>query len=142
MELDLVLSVQEKSNYFKGLLILMIKDRKIDDGERKILENVGKLLGFESEFCKTAINESLENEYLLDDVPAFSNKDIAQSFVMDGLKLAVSDRELNPEELSYLIATIKKNEIDIEWFSKQLENLVINIDGDYYDSTLHIEKYL
>lgn len=120
----------------------MRMDRKIEEGERRILENIGKVLGFEKSFYLNAINESLENEFLIDDIPTFSRKEFAKSFILDGLKLAVSDRELNPNELSYLKSTIKKNMLDEEWFSKQLENLVIDIDNDYYDSTLHVEKFL
>ena len=120
----------------------MTKDRKIDHKERSILVKVGKLLGFERKFCENAINDSLENKYLNEDIPTFSRKEFAMSFILDGLTLAISDKELNPDELQYLKLTIKENNLEEEWFSQQVKNLVINIDDNYYDSGLHVKNYL
>ena len=141
-EFNLNLSPQERSKYFKGLLILMIKDRKIEAVERDILVKVGNLLGFERKFCENAINDSLENEFLLDDIPSFSNVELAKSFIEDGLKLAFSDKELNPDELQYLRLTIGVNNIEEDWFIQHVKDSVIKIDDSNYFSNLSVSKYL
>ena len=120
----------------------MIKDRKIEAVERDILVKVGNLLGFERKFCENAINDSLENEFLLDDIPSFSNVELAKSFIEDGLKLAFSDKELNPDELQYLRLTIGVNNIEEDWFIQHVKDSVIKIDDSNYFSNLSVSKYL
>ncbi|MBU1096148.1 MAG: hypothetical protein KKB34_06655 [Bacteroidetes bacterium] len=138
----MVLSLQERSQYFKGLLILMRKDRKIDEVERKFLIKIGKLLGFEKKFCERAISDLLENVYLIDDIPKFSRKEFAESFILDGLSLAVSDMELNPDEINFLKATIKENNLSESWFSKNLEDLIKKKEINNSNITLSVEQYL
>ena len=54
----------DRSNYVKGLLLLMGKDKKISDDERDFLHNVAETLSFDKKFIDGAINELFENEYL------------------------------------------------------------------------------
>ncbi|MBN1301756.1 MAG: hypothetical protein JW995_11130 [Melioribacteraceae bacterium] len=138
----MTLPVQEKSKYFKSMLILMRKDRKITEAEKKILIDIGKVLGFEQKFCLTAIKELLDNEYLIDDVPRFSNKEFAKSFIIDGLRLAVSDNELNPEELEYLTNILKVNEIDDIWFGNTIKQILNNDEHSTADFLLNVRKYI
>ena len=55
----------DRSNYVKGLLLLIGKDKRITDKERDFLHKIGKTLSFNKQFIENAINELLENKYLV-----------------------------------------------------------------------------
>ena len=118
------LSAIDKSKYFRGLLILMRKDQKVSSEEQELMMNVGARLGFEKKFCETAIDEILENEFIEDEAPQFSTIPIAESFIQDGITLAISDSDLNPEELTFLKATLDKNHLTENWFTDKLKELL------------------
>ncbi len=113
------ITVIDASNYFKGLLLLIGKDRKITDPEIEMMQRIGKALGFEKKFCDTAIHDILENRYILDRPPEFSTKKLATKFMKDGLTLAASDNEIHPFEEEWLLSTAKINGIDVEWFIQE-----------------------
>ncbi|HOI29928.1 MAG TPA: hypothetical protein PLZ15_09255 [Melioribacteraceae bacterium] len=106
---------QDKSNYFKGLLILIGKDKNISENERRSLSELANILGFDRVFCDNAISELLENEYIIEDPPAFSNPDIARAFIIDGIKIAFSDHELHIFELNWLKSVADKNSLETQW---------------------------
>jgi len=136
------LNVLDRSNYFKGLLILAIKDNVIAEEEEKLLMDVGSKLGFEKNFCHNAIQQSLGNEYLVQTPPVFSNKDIAELFLLDGLKLAVSDNNLDPYELQWLDSVAKANNIEKSWLSKKLEEYIHSDDKhNIYSSLPNIKEF-
>jgi len=114
------ISVIDGSNYFKGLLLLVRKDLKVSEPEIEMMNRIGKKLGFEQEFCENAIHDVLENTYIVDSPPGFSNKDLAARFIRDGLALALSDREVvHPSEEEWLRLTVEKNGLDPEWFRQE-----------------------
>jgi hypothetical protein len=117
------ISVEDGSNYFKGLLLLIRKDRKIEQPEVDLMQRIGKILGFERAFCENAIREIQENNYIVDDPPVFSTKDLALMFVKDGLTLAYSDNEFHPLEEQWLRSTSERNGLDTKLFSQVLENI-------------------
>ena len=80
----------DRSNYFRGLLLLIRKDRKVENPEIQLMKQIGKTLGFEPAFCENAITSILENKYILDETPIFSTKEIATLFIKDGLYLAIT----------------------------------------------------
>ena len=132
------LTTIDKSKYFRGLLILIRKEHKISSVEKELMMNVGTRLGFEKKFCETAINEILENEFIVEDAPEFSEVPVAESFILDGITLAISDKDLNPEELLFLKATLEKNHLTENWFSDKLKDAIFN--GKQHP--LEIEKLL
>jgi hypothetical protein len=113
------ISVIDRSNYFKGLLLLIRKDRRITDSEIRLIKYVGKALGFEREFCKKAIHDILENNSIEDAPPEFSTKELAIKFIKDGFTIAFSDYEFHPFEKEWLRSVAKKNGIDLAWFRKE-----------------------
>ena len=113
------LSIIDGSNYFKGLLLLIRKDRKIVPAEIILMKRIGKTLGFEAEFCDNAIQEILDNRFIVDAPPEFSTEDLAVKFIKDGLALAHSDGEIHPEEEEWLRSVAEKNGIDPEVFSRE-----------------------
>lgn len=110
------ISILDGSNYFKGLLLLVRKDRKLSDSEIRLMQRIGKSLGFEREFCDNAIHDILENEYIDEGIPVFSTQALAEKFVKDGLSIAFSDRELHPSEEQWLRAVAEQNGLSESWF--------------------------
>ena len=135
------MEILDKSNYFKALLVLGGKDRKISQNERDIMLKIGTMLGFEKEFCNNAINEILVNKYIIPDPPKFSDAKIAESLIIDGLKLALSDRELNKEEFEYLSSIAEKNGISKNWLKNQIEKELYK-DGNSSKADFKIVQYL
>ncbi len=115
------ISVLDGSNYFKGLLLLIRKDRRITEPEIQLMEHIGKSLGFERNFCEKAIQEILVNNYIEDTPPVFSTKELAMMFIKDGLTLAHADNEIHSFEKEWLKAAAKKNCLDLRWFHRETE---------------------
>ena len=118
------ITVIDGSNYFKGLLLLISKDRKITESEIQLMKRIGKTLGFEREFCDNAIHEILENKYIVDAPPEFSTKELAIKFIKDGLATAFSDNEVHPSEGEWLRSTADKNGLDLTWFRSESVNAI------------------
>lgn len=130
---------QDKSNYFKGLLILIGKDKKISDLEKVNLTRLSKILGFNKEFCENAISELLENEYIIETPPQFSDKEIAKAFIIDGIKIAFADKELHIFELNWLKSVAEKNSLEKDWcIERYNENRLRNSDPIKFE----VEKLL
>lgn len=117
------ISVQEASDYFRGLLLLISKDGLISEPEMILMMRIGKSLGFERNFCSTAIKEILENEHVSIEPPTFSAIELAEKFIKDGLLLAEADNELHGFEEAWLKTTAEKNSIDVEWFLREKEKV-------------------
>lgn len=120
------MSLLEKSNYFKGLLLLLRKDNHITSEEREMMMGFSSTMGFDKTFCRQAIDTLLENEFILDEPPVFSSPEIAKSFILDGFRLACSDKYLDPKEVEFLKETSAVNGIEIEWFKETLEQFKTN----------------
>lgn len=112
----------DRSNYLKGLLILIGKDKKIAREERETLMKLSKVLGFDQEFCENAINELLENEYIIEEPPKFSNHEFAKAFFKDGIRLAFADKDMHLYELNWLRSVTARNNLDEKWCVAELEN--------------------
>ncbi|MBI5476682.1 MAG: TerB family tellurite resistance protein [Ignavibacteriales bacterium] len=110
------ITVIDRSNYFKGLLLLIRKDSQITESEIQLMKRIGKTLGFDPEFCENAIDEILENKYIVDMPPEFSSKELAIKFIKDGLAIAFSDNAVHPSEAEWLKAAAEKNDLDLSWF--------------------------
>lgn len=118
--------VIDKSNYLKGLLITARKDNQLADSEKKIIKGISKRLGFASDFSEEIIQNLLSNKYLTDDSIKFSDIRIAESFVLDGLKLAFSDNKVAGDELEWLKKTAIENGINVKWFEDKLQTFKTN----------------
>ena len=114
------ISVLDKSNYLKGLLILAKKDNQLSDEEGKIIRDIAKKLGFSADFYEETLSNLLSNEFLSEDPVKFSDKRLSHSFIIDGLNLANSDSRVDQREINWLKDTALVNEIDPDWFEKAL----------------------
>ena len=113
----------DRSNYLKGLLITARRDNQLAESEITIIKKLAARLGFSSDFFEETISHLLENKYITEEPIKFSNLDIAQSFIEDGLKLALSDEVMTDNEISWLNETAKENGFDQDWFNKKLKEI-------------------
>ena len=112
----------DRSNYVKGLLLLIGKDKKITDKERDFLHNIGKTLDFNDKFIERAIDELFENEYLGNEPPVFSQKQYAEAFLRDAIKLAFVDN-FSSKEFNWLLSIAEANDLSSEWLKHELSRL-------------------
>ncbi len=110
----------ERGDYYRGLLVLIKKDRVITDREREMLIQVGKSLDFDTRFCEAAIDDLMKNPHIKDRPMKFSDKKIAESFVLDGLRLAYSDGDVHPKELDWLKAVSRINGLRDRWLNSEI----------------------
>ena len=132
-------TVTDAGNYFRGLLVLVARDRRISSEEVDLMHHVGKSLGFEKRFYENAVNEILENTFIVTSPPVFSSKKLAQCFIQDGLKVAASDNNIDPFEEEFLRSSAELNGIEWEWFSQEKEKIII---GGIRDSHMEVDNMI
>jgi hypothetical protein len=116
-------SLMDRGKYYRGLLVLVGRDRIIDPRERALMMQFGKMLDFEERFCEAAITDLLGNMYISSEPILFDEQLIAKSFLRDALRLALIDKELHAHELAWLKTVAKANNITDEWLDKELQGL-------------------
>lgn len=137
-----MLDFRQRSIYLKGLLLLIKRDKIIEEPEKKLMQDVGRILGFEKEFIQNSIDNLLENEFITEEIPVFTDKNIAESFLLDGLKLSFSDNDFAPEEIEYLTEVAKQNELEKDTFPSILQSYLSHFETLNDNDFLFIEKYL
>ncbi len=115
------ITLMDRSLYFKGLLLLVRKDGLIQEEERDLMMRVGGTFGYEKQFCEDTIKNALVNKYIEDSPPVFSGPEIAKRFIMDGIRLSLSDRLVHEKEWGWIRAVAERNGIDPAWFSNAFE---------------------
>ena len=113
------ISVIDGSNYFKGLLLLIRKDKKVTKEEYELMTRIGKILGFDQAFIEESIQEILKNRFISTLPPVFSNRDIAEKFLKDGLIIAASDNEIHYDEENWLCSVADNNNIVKSWLYEE-----------------------
>ncbi|MBU0474814.1 MAG: TerB family tellurite resistance protein [Bacteroidetes bacterium] len=136
------LTLLDRSAYFKGLLLLIKRDNQITEGEKKLMTKIGQTLGFDKSFIESAVKELLENEFITDYIQSFSDRSIAESFILDGLKVAFADNEFSAEELEHLTKIASQNGIDREWLMLLIAKYIKHSDDLNTSEFLFVTKYL
>jgi uncharacterized tellurite resistance protein B-like protein len=113
----------DRSSYLKGLLITARKDKQLSETEISIIKKIATRLGFSSDFFEETISNLLNNKYITEEPIKFSRQDIAESFIEDGLKLALSDNNITEEETNWLRNTAKENGVDEDWVNKKMKEI-------------------
>jgi hypothetical protein len=131
----------DRSIYYKGLLILVGRDRIVELRERELMIRIGQILDFDKRFCEAALNDLLSNVHIKGKPVVFPDIKLAQCFLEDAIRLGLVDQELHPRELGWLKSVARANAIADEWlndtirrFSEQTEALS--------QSPLAIQQYL
>jgi len=131
----------DKSNYFKGILLLIGKNRIIPNDDRILLMDVCKILNIDKEICKRKIDNSFDNQYIIDAPPEFSSRIVAESMLKDGIHIAFADKKIHLYELEWLRSIASKNHISDWWLSEEICSFLnSNNSGD--GQNLEIQKYL
>jgi len=133
---------QDRGKYLRGMLLLIGKDQQILDHEKSWFYKLSKILGYDIEFCKTALKELPENEFLEETPPKFTNNEIAKAFIIDGIHLAYADRQMQPNELLWINVIAETNGIDILWGIQEFEKFRHNRNSDSDVYKFEIEKLL
>jgi DnaJ-domain-containing protein 1 len=120
---DLKISVIDKSNYLKGLLIVAKKDNQLAHSEKEMIRGIATRLGFAKDFYEDTLRNLMANKYISESPVIFSDIKIAQSFISDALLLAFSDSLVPDSEIQWLQNTAFKNGITSEWFEEKKKEL-------------------
>ncbi|MCL4549993.1 MAG: hypothetical protein M1495_15655 [Bacteroidetes bacterium] len=136
------IKIQDKSNYLRSILILIGKDGKIGKAERQMVLKLSHILGFSKSFCEEAVNDLLENEYIIDDPPLFSDKEIAEAFLKDGIRIAFADKGIHLYEMNWLKAVGDKNNISPEWQLSEFEKIQKSTSAKTSEKQFEIAKLL
>lgn len=134
------ISLIDRSLYYKGLMLLIRKDREIHDKEKKMMMRIGKMLGFESRFCANAIEEIMDNKYIIDEPPLFSEPGIALCFVRDGLRLSFSDGQIHKAELDWLESVAENNGLDT-LYAREFERFCFDQLAESLENSLELKNF-
>ena len=137
----MLLNPIDKSNYLRGLLILIKRNRKINEMEKKRIKEVSDVLGFNGYFVDNAINELLDNEFLVGTPPKFTNHILAETFIKDAIKIALIQDLLNIHKIQWLMSFAVNNDLSKQWLFMELEYYFENARSNINDS-LEIQDYL
>ena len=136
------LSELDRSNYFRAMLLLSGKDRKISKAEQNFINTLGEKLGFEKSFTKSAVNSFFSNKHIPNDPPRFSNREIAKSFIRDGIKLIIEDPKINQDEVDWISNVAKVNGISENWIFDLIEKSKQVQSFETSPITLEVESFL
>lgn len=109
------LTLVDRGNYYRGLLVLSGRDRIVEPSEREFMLRIGTMLDFEKRFCEAAIDDLIINAHLTREPVVFSSTAIAECFFHDALRLALVDGDLHPSELRWLRRVAHANGLTDEW---------------------------
>ncbi len=112
--------LSERGDYYRGLLVLIRRDRVITEEEREAMIRIGERLDFDRRFCESTIDELLINPYITRKPVRFSDQSTAESFLRNAISLAFVDRDLHPKELAWLKRVARANGLDDQWLAAEI----------------------
>lgn len=137
-----MMTIKDRSEYFRGLLILSRLDQEVSITEKDQLIKISTILGFEPTFGRKAIEDIGINKYISVIPPKFSNKKIVISFMDDGLRLAFLDLNFHSMELKWLGNTAKINRIEKKYWLQIVEKFKKNDRSELINSDFAINSYV
>jgi hypothetical protein len=135
------MTMLEKSECFRGFLLLIAQDRKVSLEEKDLLRRIGKVLDFEGHFCEEAMNDLLDNEFISRDPPRFSRREYAEAFLLDCIRIAGSDREIHPKERVWLLHIAEANGLTPSWVDQAVKHRQPD-ETNAPEERMEIETYL
>jgi hypothetical protein len=138
---NMPINSSDTSNYFKGMLILISRKKQITHKERTLLMDIAHLLGFNKAYIDSAIDDFMNNKNIKTEIPLFSNWEVAELFLKDGIKLAFTDKTLTVEQIEWLMAVAIKNTLSKQWFFIELENYLDNYEFNY-NTEFELQKHM
>jgi hypothetical protein len=141
-KLWMILSLLNKSNYYKGLLVLLRRDRIVDVSEKELMLEMGKILDFDRRFCESTIDDLLSNAHINREPVIFSDERIMNCFFHDALRLALVDGYLHPMELSWLRTVAQANGRSNQWLDDRIREFRENKEAQDQSAPFAIQQYL
>jgi uncharacterized tellurite resistance protein B-like protein len=114
------LSLRERSEYFRGLLLVMAADGELHDAERELIKHAISPFDFSAEFVEESIESILKNKHVSQVPPRFESQANACLFLRAALDIAFGDGVLDETEEKWLRATADLNGIAAEWLEEQI----------------------
>mgnify|MGYP001588017921 CR=1 FL=1 len=114
------LGAREKSEYFRGLLVVMAADGDVHDLEKETIRRVIEPFGFSKEYIEESMADILQNIHVSHAAPVFRSRQHALSFLCDALTIAFADGEMHMAEQSWLVSAAEANGIASEWLAAQM----------------------
>ncbi len=137
----MIMCQAERSKYYRGLLVVVAKDRFIDTRERELMLQIGELLDFDKRFCAAALDDLLKNPHVKGKPVVFSEVMLAECFLHDATRLALVDQDLHPKEMAWLKTVAQANGLTDEWLDKVVRRF--SEDKENPDQSLiAIQKHL
>ena len=136
------LPLLERSTYYRGLLVLIGKDRIVDPRERELMIRIGGLLDFDTRFCEAAIESLLNNPHLTAEPMTFSLRRTVECFLRDGLRVALCDGEIHAREQAWLKTVAEANGLPGEWLDAEIQQILKDDDTLDRSSPLAIQQHL
>jgi hypothetical protein len=131
----------DRSNYFRGLLVLFFSGEYTSDYGKEMIRELGRSLDFNHNFIENALNNFLNDKYILKEAPQFSTCEFAETFLRDGLRIAFLDKIINFQQIEFLTLTALKNNLSKQWIFIELENMLEHQTTNF-DACFEIDKYL
>jgi len=116
-------SLMDRGKYYRGLLVLIGRDRIIDPRERELMLQFGKMLDFDKRFCEAAIADLLENKHINEEPILFEESAIAECYLRDALRLALIDEGIHSKELAWLKTVARANKLTDQWLDEECRRL-------------------
>lgn len=113
-------SLRERSEFFRGLLLIMAADGELHAAEQELIRQVVAPLDFSPEFVTESIQTVLKNKHISKVPPRFATQANAQFFLRTALDIAFADRVLDESEEKWLRATADLNGIPAEWLEERI----------------------
>ena len=137
----MVLNALDKSNYLKGMLVLMKKRYTIEETIDRTVKYMTELLDFNQAIIDKSIKALMTNNSIVDDPPTFSDFQIAESFLKDGIHVVFLDGTLNFKQIDWLINTAKINNFSEQWIFIELEEYYYKHELNE-NTSFEIQKFL
>lgn len=102
---------KDRSEFLRGFLILIRQNKTISTYEKNMAMVIGMYFGFDEEFCEDSIDSILENEYISEEPPRFTNVSIAEYFITESLSILKQIHLLTAEEINWLKKTAEANQV-------------------------------
>jgi hypothetical protein len=138
----MTMSLLDRSNYYKGLLVLMRRDRIIDARERELMLQLGETLDFDMRFCEAAIDDLLTNANISREPIIFSDELVRECFFNDALRLAFVDNSLHPTELRWLRTMARANNRSEQWLDAIILEFERTKGSQDQSAPFEIQRYL
>jgi hypothetical protein len=135
-------SLLNRSNYYKGLLVLLRRDRIIDAREKKFMLRMGEVLDFDRRFCEATIDDLLSNAHINRDPVLFSDDRIKKCFFRDALRLAFVDGCFHPMELRWLRTLARANNQSDQWLDGITQEFKEKKAALDHSAPFEIQRYL